>query len=128
MGLEAIALSNGGCDIRGEWIHYHHASDLIKDPNTPIFLDVGNSIYKQFLLQVWPSSPLWDSYSNQVNIGDILEVVFGIVIVNWSNALSAGTPKPGFADDRSVVLFKIILRICLAAFCDSRMFGSCTFR
>ena len=128
MGLEAIALSNGGCDVRGKWIYYHHASDCIKDSSTPIFLDVGNSIYKQFLTQLWPSSPLWNSYSNQVNIGDILEAVFGIVIFNWSNALSPGTLNPGFADNRSVVLFKIISRICLAAFCDSRMFGSYTFR
>ena len=128
MGLEALALSNGGCDVRGKWIYYHHATDCIKDPSTPIFLDVGNIVYKHFLTLLWPSSPLWNTDSNQVNIGDILEAVFGIVIYDWANALSPGTLNPRFAENRSVVLFKIISRICLAAFCVSRMFGNYIFR
>ena len=127
MGLEAITLSDGGSDLRGEWVHFHHAAECIKDPSTPIFLDVGNSIYKQFLMQVWPSSQLWDSFSNQVRIGDIIEAVFGRVIVDWANALSPGTPNPHFADSLACILFKTMSRICLAAFCDSRMYGSYTF-
>ena len=127
MGLEAITLSDGGADLRGEWVLFHHAAECIKDPSTPIFLDVGNSIYKQFLMQVWPRSQLWDSLSNQVRIGDIIEAVLGRVIIDWANALSPGNPNPHFVDSLACTLFKTMSRICLAAFCDSRMYGSYPF-
>ena len=127
MGLEAITLSDGGADLRGEWVLFHLAAERIKDPSTPIFLDVGNSIYKQFLMQVWPRSQLWDSLSNQVRIGDIIEAVLGRVIIDWANALSHSNPNPHFVDSLACSLFKTMSRICLAAYCDSRRYGSYSF-
>ena len=128
MGREVLALSNGGCDVRGKWINYHNAIECIKVASTPSFLDVGNIVYKDFLTQLWPSSPLWNTYSNQVNIGDIIEAVFGIVIYDWAFALTPGTLNPRYTENRSVVLLKIMSRICLAAYCDSRRFGKYIFR
>ena len=127
MGLEAITLSDGGTDLHGVWVLFHLAAERIKDPSTPIFLDVGNHIYKQFLMQVWPSSHLWDSLSNQVRIGDIIEAVLGRVIIDWANALSHSNPNPHFVDSLACSLFKTMSRICLAAYCDSKMYGSYSF-
>ena len=127
MGLEAITLSDGGTDLRGEWVLFHLAAERSKDPSTPIFLDVGNRIYKQFLMQVWPSSQLWDSLSNQVRIGDIIEAVLGRVIIDWANALSYSNPNPHFVDSLACSLLKTMSRICLAAYCDLNMYGSFSF-
>ena len=64
MGRESIIRSDGGADIRGDWVSFHPASLLISNSTTPIFVDVGNQIYKQFITEIWPGSRLWESFTN----------------------------------------------------------------
>ena len=78
-------------------------------------------------MQVWPSSQLWDSLSNQVRTGDIIEAVLGRVIIDWANALSYSNPNPHFVDSLACSLLKTMSRICLAAYCDLKMYGSFSF-
>ena len=99
MGLEAITLSDGGADIQGAWVSFHPAAVGITDPDTPIFVDVGNLIYKQFLMEIWPTSRLWEYLSNQVTIGDVVEAAFGRIIIDWAEAIALGDPIPHFVDD-----------------------------
>ena len=53
-GLDALRLSMGGFNLRGEWVDYHTAVDCVKRYDIPIFLDPGNAVYTEFLQQVWP--------------------------------------------------------------------------
>ena len=127
MGREAITLSDGGTDIQGAWVHFHSAALRITNPNTPIFVDVGNLIYKQFLMEIWPTSRLWEYLSNQVTIGDVVEAAFGRIIIDWAEAISLGDPIPHFVDDPIFTRLEIMSRICLAAYCDLHMYGTISF-
>ena len=127
MGLEAITLSNGGTDLLGEWVLFHPAAVRITDPDTPIFVDVGNRIYKQFLMEIWPTSHLWEHLSNQVTIGDVVEAVLGRIIIDWAEAMTLGNPTPHFVDSPACIRLKRMSRICLAAYCDLYMYGSVSF-
>ena len=127
MGREAITLSDGGTDIQWHWVHFHSAALRITNPNTPIFVDVGNLIYKQFLLEVWPTSRLWEYLSNQVTIGDVVEAAFGRIIIDWAEAISLGDPAPRFVDDPIFTRLARMSRICLAAYCDLHMYGIISF-
>ena len=119
MGLEAIIRCDGGADIRGNWASFHAASLMITNPSTPIFVDVRNQIYKQFITEIWPRSKLWESYSNEIAIGDIVEAALGVIITDWYDAMLLGDPAPHFTDDPRYSQLQRISRICLAAFCDS---------
>ena len=119
MGLESIIRCDGGADIRGDWVSFHAASPMISNPSTPIFVDVGNQIYKQFITEIWPRSRLWESYSNKIAIGDIVEAALGVIITDWYDAMLHGDPAPHFTDDPRYSQLQRISRICLAAFCDS---------
>ena len=127
MGLESIILSNGGTDIQGVWVSFQLASLRITNPATPIFVDVGNRIYKQFLMEIWPTSSLWESFSNQITIGDVVEAAFGRIITDWAEAISLGDPFPHFTDDPIFTRLERMSRICLAAYCDSHMYGTISF-
>ena len=127
MGRESIILSDGGTDIQGVWVSFHPASLRITNPATPIFVDVGNRIYKQFLMEIWPTSSLWESFSNQVTIGDVVEAAFGRIITDWAEAISLGDPIPHFTDDPIFTRLERMSRICLAAYCDSYMYGTISF-
>ena len=102
---------------------FHAAALRITNPNTHIFVDVGNFIYKQFLLEVWPTSRLWEYLSNQVTIGDVVEAAFGRIIIDWAEAISLGDPAPRFVDDPIFTRLARMSRICLAAYCDLHMYG-----
>ena len=127
MGLEAITLSDGGADIQGAWVSFHPATVRIMDPDTPIVVDVGNRICKQFLMEIWPTSCLWEYLSNQVTIGDVVEAAFGRIIIDWAEAMSLGDPVPQFVNDPIFIRLKRMSRICLAAYCDLHMYGSISF-
>ena len=127
MGLESIIRCDGGADIRGNWVSFHAASPMISNPSTPIFVDVGNQIYKQFITEIWPGSRLWETYSNQVTIGDVVEAALGGIITDWYDAMLLGDPSPHFTDDPIFSQLQRMSRICLAAFCDSYMYGAISF-
>ena len=127
MGREAIILSDGGTDIQGAWFYFHSASLRITNPATPILVDVGNRIYKQFLMEIWPTSSLWEFVSNQVTIGDVVEAAFGRIITDWAEAISLGDPIPHFVDDPIFTRLESMQRICLAAYCDLHMYGIISF-
>ena len=119
MGLEAIIRCNGGADIRGSWVSFHAASLMIANPTTPIFVDVRNQIYKKFITEIWPRSKLWETYSNEIPIGDIVEAALGVIITDWCDAMSHDDSSSRFTDDPRYLQLQRISRICLAAFCDS---------
>ena len=127
MGRESIIRSDGGADIRGDWVSFHPASLMISNLSTPIFVDVGNQIYKQFITEIWPGSRLWESYTNQVTIGDVVEAALGRIITDWYDAMLLGDPFPHFTDDPIFSQLQRMSRICLAAFCDSYMYGAISF-
>ena len=126
-GLEALRLSLGGCDLRGDWVDYHTAVDCVQRFDIPIFVDPGNAVYKEFLQQVWPQASIWNKYSNKEKIGDIIEALFGIVILSWANAWVVGNHNQRVVDHCAVSIFKVMSRIILAGFCDFRIFGNCRF-
>ena len=126
-GLEALRLSLGGCDLRGDWVDYHTAVDCVQRFDIPIFVDPGNAVYKEFLQQVWPQASIWNKYSNKEKIGDIIEALFGIVILRWAKAWAVGNHNQRVVDHRAVSIFKVMSRIILAGFCDFRIFGNCHF-
>ena len=119
MGLESIIRCDGGADIRGNWASFHAASLMIANPTTPIFVDVRNQIYKKFITEIWPRSKLWESYSNEIAIGDIVEAALGVIITDWYDAMLHDDPASRFTDDPRYSQLQRISRICLAAFCDS---------
>ena len=127
MGRESIIRCDGGADIRGDWVSFHPASLMISNPTTPIFVDVGNQIYKQFITEIWPGSRLWESFTNQVTIGDVVEAALGRIITDWYDAMLLGDPFPHFTDDPIFSQLQRMSRICLAAFCDSYMYGAISF-
>ena len=127
MGREAIIYSDGGADIRGDWFSFHPASLMISNSSTPIFVDVGNRIYKQFITEIWPGSRLWESYTNQVTIGDIVEAALGLFITDWYEAMLLGDPPPHFTDNPIFAQLQRISSICLAGWCDSYMYGTISF-
>ena len=43
-GLEALRLSMGGINLRGEWVDYSTAVDCVQRYDIPIFLDPGNAV------------------------------------------------------------------------------------
>ena len=127
MGRESIIRSNGGTDIRGDWVSFHPASLLIANSATPIFVDVGNQIYKQFITEIWPGSRLWESFTNQVTIGDVVEAALGCIITDCDEARLLGDPFPHFTDHPIFARLQRMSRICLAAYCDSYMYGAISF-
>ena len=126
-GLEALILYMGGCNLRGDWVDYHTAVDCVQRYDIPIFLDPGNAVYTEFLQQIWPQSTSWNRFTNQEKIGDIIEALFGIVTLRWTNAWAAGTHNQRVVDHRAVFIFNVMSRIILAGFCDFRSFGNCRF-
>ena len=127
VGLEAVRLCMGGCNLGGNCVDYHTAVVCVQRDDIPIFLDPGNAVYTEFLQQLWPQSTIWSSFSNQEKIGDIIEALFGIVTLRLSIAWVAGTHNQRVVDHRAVFIFKVTSRIILAGFCDFHVFGNCRF-
>ena len=115
-GLEALRLFRGGCNLVGNWVDYHTAVVCVQRDDIPIFLDPGNAVYTDFLQQLWPQSTIWDNFSNQEKIGDIIEALFGAVILRWSVAWVTGTHNQRVVDHRAVFIFKTMSRTILAGF------------